>query len=171
MGRRGRSGRRIDSEQRVRRVRGDIRARLDGLPLCNGQRILPNYLLDHTGRCNKTQLDSNSAVLLRPSRPRREELRPIWPNFSAAVPIEGFSARISLPSPNDSSPRYPRATVEYRQARKLKSTPRQGSTAAAGTFVQPWPHGHGAGGPLTGWRLAAEYREEGDKSKWEAGPY
>ncbi len=43
--------------------RREDRTQLDGLPNCNGRRILPKYLLDHSGRCNNLQLDNSGEVL------------------------------------------------------------------------------------------------------------
>jgi hypothetical protein len=47
---------------------------LDGLPYCNGRRILPKYLLDHTARCNNMQLDKMTPISMRLLRHCRAEI-------------------------------------------------------------------------------------------------
>jgi hypothetical protein len=51
------------SEQRVRRAHyGRVLNTTVGLPYRNGRRILPQYLLDHCGKCNKVQLCNKSGI-------------------------------------------------------------------------------------------------------------
>jgi len=56
----------IDPAQRVRQAKTERVFRMTvGLPCCNDGRILPQYLLDHSARCNKVQ--SNTGSLLSSS--------------------------------------------------------------------------------------------------------
>ena len=86
--RRGSDDRRIAPEQQVRRVQYKwVLNETVGLPSCNGQRILPKYLLDHAGSCNNLQLDietrifRDAGVIAELTRPETGRFPPSFSSF------------------------------------------------------------------------------------------